>query len=66
MSDNSKQDARQDLPLSQSSTEESSTEEAVIKLRDELESEDQADQAALENYWAGRNSAMRRSARVAA
>ncbi len=61
MSDNNKQDARQDVPVPQSSTE-----EEVIKLRTELESKDQADQAALEDYWAGRNSAMRRSARVAA
>ncbi len=61
MTDNSKQDAQQDVPLP-----ESSTDEDVIKIRDELESEEQADQAALDAYWAGRNSAMRRSARVAA
>ncbi len=61
MSDNTKQDARQNVSLP-----ESSSEVDVIKLRGELDSEDQADQTALENYWAGRNSAMRRSARVAA
>ncbi len=61
MTNSSKQDARQDVPLP-----ESSTQEDVIRIQGELEGEEQADQAALDAYWAGRNSAMRRSARVAA